>query len=80
VLFTAGNLLICASNFDASCEGEMADQDVAKLEARAIQRVRSRNTGEVVGYVYRWNDGTTQIMWLAGRVRDVEVEDLPQRA
>lgn len=57
----------------------MAEPGMIKLEAVPIQRVRCRKTGDVVGYVYRWNDGATQTMWLAGRVRDVDVEDLPEK-
>lgn len=43
-----------------------------KLIAKPVLRILSRATGEVVGYVYQWNNGERQAMWTAGRVRAVE--------
>lgn len=56
--------------------GEGDRQELAsstpKLIAKPILRILSRATGEVVGYVYEWNNGERQAMWAAGRVRAVE--------
>ena len=46
--------------------------------AEAFQEVRRRDTGEVVGHRYRWNDGAVQILWHADRVDDVVFFDLPK--
>lgn len=47
-----------------------------KLFASPVQRIRSRATGETVGYLYEWNTGERQPMWLAGRIRSVECAPL----
>jgi len=49
----------------------------SRLEAVAFQKVIRRQTDEVVGYRYRWNDGSVQILWCSGRVHDVAYVDLP---
>ena len=41
---------------------------VRRQEARAIARVRDRDTREVVGYLYEWNTGQLNVMW-KGEVR-----------
>ena len=46
--------------------------------AEAFQEVRRRDTGEVVGHRFRWNDGAGQILWHADRVDDVVFVDLPK--
>ena len=45
--------------------------------AEAFQEVRRRDTGEVVGHRYRWNDGSVQILWREDCVDDVVFADLP---
>ena len=54
----------------------MANPVELKIEAVAFQRVVRRSTNEVVGYRYRWNDGSVQILWCLGRVHDVIFVDL----
>lgn len=57
----------------------MATPVQLKIEAVAFQRVVRRSTNEVVGYRYRWNDGSVQILWCLGRVHDVIFVDLPPK-
>ena len=57
----------------------MTNSSEPKLEAYAFQQVLNRHTKEVVGYRYRWNNGSVQTMWCSGRVKDVIYVDLPAK-
>jgi len=43
-----------------------------RLQAVPIKRILSRVSGQTVGYVYEWDNGEHQPMWLANRVRAVD--------
>jgi hypothetical protein len=43
----------------------------ARLFAKPILRILSKFDGETAGYIYEWNNGELQPMWISGRVRDV---------
>jgi len=38
-----------------------------KLEARAIRRILDRKSGVVVGWIYLWNNGQEEPMWICER-------------
>ena len=48
-----------------------------KREAAPIHSINRRGTGERVGWLYMWNDGSTAPLWLTGPVEDVVYECLP---
>jgi hypothetical protein len=43
----------------------------ARLFATPVLRILSRSEGKTAGYIYEWNNGERQPMWISGRVRDV---------
>ena len=47
-----------------------------KLLASPISRIRSLRTGAVVGWVYRWDTGEIQTMWLQEEHGSVTYESL----
>lgn len=47
-------------HFDAP---KMPAKRMKREQARAVARVRDRDTGEVVGYLYEWNTGQLDVMW-----------------
>lgn len=50
--------------FDTFGKGDRKKRE----QARAIKRVRDRDTREIVGYLYEWNTGQLNVMW-TGDVR-----------
>lgn len=48
-------------------------------EGRATDRIVEVETGETVGFVYRWEDGCKQPLWLDGVKSDVVVVGLSKR-
>ena len=36
-----------------------------------IKIIRDRQTGEFVGWLYRWNTGAESVMWVSGPREDV---------
>lgn len=48
--------------------------EVRKLGV-AFQELRDLATGRIVGHNYRWNDGSTQILWKDERFEDFEAVD-----
>lgn len=47
-----------------------------RLVAKLVLRILSRATGDVVGYVYEWNNGERPAMWTAGRLRAIQYAPL----
>ncbi|MEM9232335.1 MAG: hypothetical protein AAGB10_22330 [Pseudomonadota bacterium] len=45
-------------------------------EARATDRIVEVETGETVGFVYEWQDGTKQPLWFDGEKPNVVLIDL----
>lgn len=43
-----------------------------------VARIIATATGELVGYLYEWDNGDRQPAWLAGAVADVRYEPLEQ--
>lgn len=49
-----------------------------KLFASPVLRILSHDTGDTVGFLYEWNNGARQPMWLNGRVRNVDYAPLEE--
>jgi hypothetical protein len=43
----------------------------ARLFAKPVLRILSKFDGETAGYIYEWNNGERQPMWISGKVSDV---------
>lgn len=43
----------------------------ARLFATPVLRILSQVDDKTVGYIYEWNNGERQPMWISGRVRAV---------
>lgn len=48
-----------------------------RREAVPIKSIRDRQTGKRVGWLYRWNDGSTGSMWMEKPVGSVVYDELP---
>jgi hypothetical protein len=51
-----------------------------RLEAEAIMSIYCRLTGQLVGYLYHWNNGELLPLWLDEPVIDVRYRPLQQQA
>ena len=49
----------------------IAPKEPARLPAHAVNRILDRETGELVGWLYKWNTGELVPRWKAGAKSDV---------
>ncbi|OWJ77990.1 hypothetical protein [Haematobacter missouriensis] len=47
-----------------------------RLEARPVARLRHPGSGQLIGLVYQWNTGETQMAWFGQESREFETEPL----
>lgn len=63
--------------WDPSVSTYSMDKKMApRLFGWPVARIIATVTGELVGYLYRWDNGDRQPAWLAGAVADVRYEPL----
>lgn len=44
-------------------QGRVGTQEAERLHAEAVKRILDRDTGELVGWLYRWNTGALCPRW-----------------
>ena len=54
-----------------AASSRLAPKEQARLHAHAVNRILDRETGELVGWLYRWNTGELVPRWRAGARSDV---------
>lgn len=47
-----------------------------RLEARPIARLRHPGNGQLIGLIYQWNTGETQMAWFGQERRQFYTEEL----
>ncbi|MTH66653.1 hypothetical protein [Paracoccus shanxieyensis] len=47
-----------------------------RLEARPIARLRDKDNGRIIGLVYEWNTGETQMAWFGKARHEFDTETL----
>lgn len=47
-----------------------------RLEAHPIGRMRDRDNGRIIGLVYQWNTGETQLAWFGQVSHEFDTEPL----
>ena len=51
-----------------------------RLTGEAIMRILCKNTGNLVGYLYQWNNGDLQPAWLNNAMAEVRYEPMLEAA
>jgi hypothetical protein len=51
-----------------------------RLTGEAIMRILCKNTGNLVGYLYQWNNGDLQPAWLNNAIAEVRYEPMFEAA
>ncbi|WP_306006447.1 hypothetical protein [Aquicoccus porphyridii] len=51
-----------------------------RLTGTPIMRILSKNSGELVGYLYEWDNGDLQPAWFDGEVQGVLYEPIEAAA
>lgn len=57
-----------------AASSRLAPKEQARLHAHAVNRILDRKTGELVGWLYKWNTGELVPRWKAEAKSDVVYE------